>query len=686
MRALAVLLVILSHVFDWPRGGFIGVDVFFVISGFVITQQLMIGRDRTGKVSFLDFYAHRIKRILPAAVLVLAGTTIAARSVFYASRAHDVGIDALWALVFGANWHFADVGTDYFAAQNAPSPLQHFWSLSVEEQFYVVWPALFAVCGVAAARLVHRQARTLTAAVVTVLVVVSFVWAMNQSSSNATVAYFSTFTRAWELGVGVVLALVAAQLAAIPHAARPVLLLAGLAVVLVGAFIIDDHSQFPAPWAAVPVIGTALMIASGTGREPAVAGWPLRNPVAVFLGNISYGLYLWHWPLLIILADVMTPDTASYYIVVLGGTLVGATASFYLFEQPIKNSRWLNPKHPARRHQRHDPRGVILGDLGISLTVLVTLAVVATGLVVINSNDSSGQQTTASLGLGAASTDGATTAAQTPLQKAITVALRADNWPERLTPSLDTISTVRPPEDSAGCDDTSTTDPTSCFFGSPTAKHTVVVFGDSIALSWIAGIRAALSPLGWSVRGVTESSCPAANVVTGQIAGLSNCTKHRQWAFGRVAQLHPDLVVVSGTEGKVHSLSDHAQGQAANAEWQKGMTDTLSRLTKSAKRTVVLAPVSQGKNIQSCATRLSHPGDCISTISDTWYSISQAERAAAKTTGATYVDTRSWFCNPDGECPPFVGNILMRRDEAHITPQYARALAPQLRSVLAKTS
>ncbi len=209
LRALAVVAVIVDHLFDWPSGGFVGVDVFFVISGFLITGLLLKEYERTKTISFLDFYKRRVRRIMPAALLVLVVSTAVSFLVFNVVRAQASLWDAIWSALFVSNWHFASAGTDYFASDGPISPFRHYWSLSVEEQFYLVWPVLiFLVITFARRRTPKnrvKRARLFTQTIgitVGVLIVASLAWGFYETSARPTVAYFSTFSRAWELGIG----------------------------------------------------------------------------------------------------------------------------------------------------------------------------------------------------------------------------------------------------------------------------------------------------------------------------------------------------------------------------------------------------------------------------------------------------------------------------------------------------
>ena len=274
LRAVAVAGVVAAHVAGWPGSGYLGVDVFFVISGFVITGVLLRDRQRRGRISLRAFYARRARRILPLALVVLALTVWVSAWALTAPRAAEVRTDALWAAFFLSNWHAAAVGSDYFALGDAPSPVLHFWSLGVEEQFYLVWPWLVAAAlAVAARRWSGRGALGVLCASV---VVASLGWAAVQGGTDATTAFYSSLTRAWELALGAGLACLPAAVFRLGPAMRTALSWAGLAVVA-ASFVVVADVPVPFPAALVPAVGALAVLAAGVGA-PARGSRPPHQP------------------------------------------------------------------------------------------------------------------------------------------------------------------------------------------------------------------------------------------------------------------------------------------------------------------------------------------------------------------------------------------------------------------------
>jgi peptidoglycan/LPS O-acetylase OafA/YrhL len=364
LRALAVALVVIYHA-GVPKvtGGFVGVDVFFVISGYVITGLLLRERARTGGTSLLGFYARRARRILPAAALVIAGTTIA--SFYYlgfvtgAQDAADAGAAAL----FVANFHFITLGTNYETAQALPSPLQHFWSLAVEEQFYLVYPATFIVVASVIGRV---RFETKLMIMLVAITIASYTWSVVETSANGTAAYFSPFTRAWELALGAIVAVVAPRCIHLVHDHLSAgLTWLGIAAIIYSAAKFNNGTAFPGSVAAIPVIGTALVIAAGTSAPRFGAEAVLRLKPIQWLGAISYELYLLHWPILTISAEQTTSKQSVGHNLLLVALALGLSIILYrVIDSPIRHSRFLSRRPVISL-------GLIPLCVGISLAIVV---------------------------------------------------------------------------------------------------------------------------------------------------------------------------------------------------------------------------------------------------------------------------------------------------------------------------
>lgn len=298
LRAIAVTLVLLNHA-GWALfgGGYIGVDGFFVLSGVLITGLLIREVSKHGSISLPQFYARRARRLLPAGTLVLVVTVIASHAVIGPPRGNVIAGDARWAALFAASARFITQGADYLGAQAPPSFLQHSWSLAVEEQFSVVWPLLIMLL----AAIAKGQAlRLKLGAVLVPLIVASAAWTAYQTLSDGTTASFSPFTRALELATGALPATMTPLLLRLPRGLGVALGWTGVATVAMTAFVFTEGTTFPGLAILVPVPDTGFALARGTAAPGAGAGRVLPLAPCLWIGKLSYSIYLWHWPLLVI--------------------------------------------------------------------------------------------------------------------------------------------------------------------------------------------------------------------------------------------------------------------------------------------------------------------------------------------------------------------------------------------------
>ncbi|MBM9461491.1 acyltransferase [Nocardioides sp. zg-536] len=679
LRALAVALVVADHLTGRPVGGFLGVDMFFVVSGFLITSLLLNEAEHGGRIRLGAFYLRRARRILPAALLVLAATLLASRLVLLPGRFDDIAVDAAWALGFALNWHEAATGTDYFASGLPPSPLQHYWSLGVEEQFYLVWPLLL-IAGLALARAIRTSrvtgtgrpsARRTTALLAGTVLLGSLAWSWAEAAASPATAYFSTLSRAWELAAGALLACLAPRLRGLPRAGREALAALGLMGVVAAAVSVDAAAGLPAPGALVAVAATVAVLVSGIGGDDLRTASVLRLRPVTYLGEISFALYLWHFAV-IVLAQALAPDWGpGTRAAALGTALALAVLTHHLVEEPLRR-----PVNAPRRRRAWGPRPA-LAMIGVTATaLLVAVLVPAPGPV-------AGPPVAIPAPTAGAEAGREPPTAAESLRAELSAALAATEFPA-LTPPLDDVveQGINPElEPEAGClNPADLTDASRCRHGS--GRRQALVVGDSVAIAWLPALREALGP-DWTVRGYALSNCPFAEVAVAVVedpAGSQRCNEARDVLREQVRAARPDLLVASDSELNIRRMAD-APADLVGA-WRAAVVRTVDAVAAPSTEVVLLAPPPAGHTPDGCITRFAEPADCAGSLSPAWAEKASAERAAASQTGATYVDTSGWFC-VDGRCPLFAGGTLVRWDIVHLTRQYAAKLAPVLAEALA---
>ncbi|MGZ4594288.1 MAG: acyltransferase family protein, partial [Actinomycetes bacterium] len=509
LRALAVVLVVAFHAgVGWVPGGFVGVDVFFVISGFLITGLLVDELDRTGTVSLTGFYARRIRRLLPLSALVLVTTAVACAVILpplaHQAVADDIRSAALWV----SNWRFAAESTQYMA-DTQQSPILHYWTLSLEEQFYVVWPLIILLVARTATRWGALARRRLVAALGAVFVV-SLLGSMVLTQSAGPWAYFGLHTRAWELAAGAALALGAHRLRHVPLPVAGLVGWGGVGLIVYAAVTVSRATPFPGVAAVMPVTGTVLVLAAGARTRGRGTAGLLGLPAFVYVGRISYGWYLWHWPLLV-LAGVMatmgvddaesdggTATPVGYVLMAVLLSFALAAISHRFVEDPVRRSSWF----AAHRH-----RSLALGAALTALSILVAFAalgspdqhaVAATGAGADSATHWASAATTAppmtrsSMATGIPSPQATATApaAMTPAQA------RADAWPA--TDCFVGFAQTRAPS--------------GCRFGAPHGRTVVALIGDSHAAQWLPAMDRLAKERGWQLWFWAKSACPMTDV------------------------------------------------------------------------------------------------------------------------------------------------------------------------------
>lgn len=685
LRAIAVLLVIANHLRDWPSGGFIGVDVFFVVSGYVITRLLLREAAHTGRISLSAFYRRRVKRIMPAAVLVLVTTTAIAALVFSPSQQAQTRGDVTWALGSIANWRFVILGTDYLHAADAVSPVQHFWSLSVEEQFYFAWP-LIVIVAVLATRKRPASLRMVLGAAAAAIVIGSFAFALHESAQSPTSAYFSTLSRGWELALGCGVACSAPLTRRIPAAFQTPLAWAGLSGVVASIFLIDASSRFPAPAAALPTLATVAVLVAGE-RAPVQNLYPLTNRIARWIGDLSYSLYLWHFPVLIFLDAVLPGRGRRYQIIALLLIATLSLLSYYFVENPLRHASWRIPRAlPRARFARIRTRPALA-----AMALLVAGASVSAFAIQSRPADDIGAVDLA----GVSWTP--TSAVDEAQQHRVMASLGADAWPTISPAVMNPGVTAQAPEwiqdGCLGDERRALPDPyrnaLRCVYGDPKGARTLALVGDSHAISYLPGVRAALTS-GWRIEVYTLEECPAVwvEVSRGDGAPHPDCARFHQEVAQHLTQEHPDVVMMTSATVALTQVTSRATGEALTAEWTAGATRAIRALASASDRLILVDDPPSTANLQSCYTALNGPQRCVVPVNSFYLQMARAQRAAVASLhdpSVSYPSNTQWFCSAEGMCPSFIGTTPVMVDGFHLTDAMARELAPLLREALVST-
>jgi peptidoglycan/LPS O-acetylase OafA/YrhL len=672
MRALAVLTVIAAHAgLSFLPGGYVGVDVFFVISGFLITQLLVREAARSGRLSLVGFYARRARRILPAAGVVLVCTLLASLIWMSVLEAIDLAKDALWSAAFAANVHFAQEGVDYFAAEEAPSPVQHYWSLAVEEQFYLVWPLLVALCFWWASRRGHDRAAAVRALVGLILALgaASLVWSVLHTGDEPESAYFSSLTRAWELAVGAGVALAVHAGRTLRHRlASEVLAWAGLAAIAVACLTYDETTPFPGTAALLPVLGAGAVLWAGASRTEVTTSAakllslaPLRH-----VGDWSYSLYLWHWPLLVVPATVLDRDLS------VRGTLLAVAATFLLsyltfrvVETPFRSGKvWSHPR-----------RTLVLYPVFLGVVAATAGAGWAWSDYRVSEQGDDPAITTEQFGIKGHGPEA--------LVRASVLAARADlPLPSDLSPDLvDLEKDIADVE----ClyDDDATLE--LCPQGADDGTKTLVVIGDSHARAWVPAIEEIAEHAGYRAYYLVKPQCTALPVNVSSwftYEPWPECQEFHDWTEEQLRALRPDLLVMASTPFKGFFdesgalVNDRA---AIEAESERGLEQMFNTYQPLAERMVLLSDVPRLQ--VDPAACLSKPGtrmaDCTLPPEAFNLHMRKVTAAVADREGIEIVDPAAWMCTDD-LCPLVVGATIAYRDRGHISSTRALELAQPL--------
>ena len=676
LRAIAVLAVLLFHAgVPGIGGGYVGVDVFFVVSGFLITSLLVAEKTDTGKVSLGAFYARRARRILPVSALVAVATLCASWVWLEPLRLRSLSRDVLAVALFSSNFVFAHRGADYLQSALPPSPLQHYWSLAVEEQFYVVWPALVMLVCIGIGTRTMRNVRLRVGITAGVAAVASFIGCMALMNSSQPWAFFSPHTRAFELAIGALVAVIPIGSAVKSLRIDAFFAWCGLAGIIATIVLFSETTTFPGPWALAPVMATAFLLRGGnaTSWAPEVL---LRLSPLQWLGSRSYSAYLWHWPVLIIAAAALDKKLSVFEGLVCLMMSLGLSEFSYRFVE-----------NPVRRN--HNISGIR------ALVLAVSLIAVVSGSAVLAQNNQpaldSGVVATAPTLVAATTTiDPNISTTTVPVEPelpgpgtpidAIVQAMAATGLPSNITPSIQGAISDMPTIYSNNCHaGFSTTRPKNCVYGDAASSTVIGLYGDSHAAEWFPAFEKIAIKRHWKLISYTKRGCPPADIATySKVLGkvYKECAP---WRENVLKQMVADGVQVVFVAHFDRLLSATTRAPMWQKEWRVAMQSTIDALNAKGITPVLMEDTPYpGQDVPTCLSRhYTNVQLCNPIISSAYRDDMQQMLQDFDAAKVHVLWTRQWFCTEAG-CPTVVGNILVYRDDNHMTVTFASFIAPLL--------
>lgn len=620
LRALAVGLVIASHAgLPFLRGGFVGVDVFFVLSGYLITSLLMQEISSSGTVNFARFYARRARRLLPAAITMVVAVCGAEAIVINPLAQFSTLRAALAAVLYSSNLYFAHVQLQYFSQGSGTNPLLHTWSLAVEEQFYLLWPVLLLLL---ARTIKSVPGRSIALAAISLASFVLCVWL---TETNAVLAFFETPARVWEFGAGGLLVFLPQRWLVGPRRLWSWLGAIGLVALIASAESIRA-SMFPGYVAAIPVAATLLLLLAGVGAPQSPAPRLLCTRPAQVIGRLSYSLYLWHWPFLVIGQQLIPNDSIPIRLGLIAVASILAAVTYAAIESPVRFQPFL------------------IARPGLTLGLAALSAILCVGAIGV---------WRAILG-------------------------RSEQFRK-----YDRVVQDNPGVYRKGCDpEKSDPHPAVCFFGETSKpQSTVVLLGDSHAAQWFPALEQIAGLEHWRLATVIKPGCTPLSIredVTPRMEWV--CGEWRRAAFADIEELHPELVILS-------SSSRHPGADGIMVEdmrvWEQGARDTFAALARQgAKVRFIRDTPFADYDVTGCLAQAEWDGrtQCPAPVSAQALSpgvYAAEERAAQDFGNVKFLDLSDRMCGPD-QCSLEAGGQVIYRDGDHMTASYSRSLAPVL--------
>jgi peptidoglycan/LPS O-acetylase OafA/YrhL len=631
MRGIAVLLVVLFHCgVPGFSGGFTGVDVFFALSGYLMTGLIVAEVERTGKLSLRNFYARRVRRLLPASGLLVVGTLLMGWAVYSPIEMTTYAKSAYYTSLYASNFLFMHDAVNYFASDVATNPYLHTWSLAVEEQFYLFWPALIMLAQY------RTRSRRSVAVVLLGLCVVSLALCVWLTQVRQPWAFFSLPARGWEFALGGLACLLSKSELTAHIKWMRALGWVGLAAVLAAGCLYSRETKFPGYTAMMPVAGTVVALIAGASGVSSPLQTLLGSAVLQYLGRLSYSWYLWHWPVLLFTTVRFPEITWPGKLLTAAVALLVAHVTFLLVEKPVRFAPFLMAR-PA---------------LSLSLALFIPLS----GLTAAHFVERATYRSLASSG-------------QKPLWAAAED-FRTLFKAHCLTPAG--VARLL-----------------QCEYGDRESNTVAVLFGDSHAEHWFPAIERIANEKHWRLVTLLKSSCPAARVDVYSVTLKrmdTECSAWREAALKRIAQLHPYAVILAESDAPVagYPIKPGGRPPIPAQEWEDGLRSTLRDLDSQGLKTLVITDVPRAEfDVPICLSRAAaHSWATQACLLPRDLALNEdarrAEASAVSSVGsARFADFADRFC-AGSLCQSVIGGQVVYRDSNHMTSAFARGFAPSL--------
>ncbi len=644
LRAVAVLLVIVTHAgVPWIRGGFIGVDVFFVLSGYLITGLLLQEIKETGEIKFLKFYARRLKRLLPALLFMVILTSFLAALLFAPLEQLSHVAAARTASVWFSNIYFAITNFGYFDKSVDENLFLHTWSLGVEEQFYLVWPVLIMfLLGAWKWQGVKQDLSRLFYGMIATIGLF-LVFSVILSYTLPLWGFYSMPSRAWQFALGAIVLLWTTQkgknISSISslHISQKTSLVfsiggwAGIVLILASAFILGPNKTYPGLWALMPSVGAALVLVAGSSDHSTSITKLLSVSPMQWVGRLSYSWYLWHWPMLILGSVIFINNENINNAFLIALSLGIALFSYKVVETPIRRSKYLSPR------------------IRLTITASLILMLITFGLSFTWQNT-------------------------------------ANKWAASTEQKIYTdVRTKVPVIYKMGCDEWFYTARVRvCAFGEKSAKKTAILIGDSMMGQWFPAIAPIFTKPGWRLLVLTKSACPMVDEPffykrIGKVYAI--CDQWRGQALNVLASFKPDVVIMGGS----------ASYEYTRTQWVNGTKSVLEKISPVAGEVYIL----RGTYIlpfdgPACLARrawqakgISAAGDCSAPAGSELYDdiFEWLGEASADFDNVKVLDLNSLIC-PDGVCYAELNGEIVFRDSQHLSVDYTKTLTEKLEGLV----